>query len=92
LAGHAQIAGRGLARTTIFFQFIGDLVAFVQGRQARAFNRGDVDEHVLAAVLGLNETKALGRVEPLNDTVRHLILKTLFGEPVADPRPSILLS
>jgi hypothetical protein len=68
------------------------LVTFVQGRQARAFNRGDVDEHVLAAVLGLNETKALGRVEPLNDTVRHLILKTSFGGPVADPRPSILLS
>lgn len=86
MARHAQLTRRGLARAAVFFQFVRDLITLVQARQTRAFNRGDVDEHVLAAVLGLNEAKALGRVEPLNDTVRHIILKHLNRR--ADSRPA----
>ena len=32
---------------------------------------GDVDEHVLAATLRLNESVALGRIEPLDRAARH---------------------
>jgi hypothetical protein len=31
-----------------------------------------MDEDVLAAAVGLNEAKALGRVKPLYDTSRHV--------------------
>ena len=86
LASGPEIVGRRLARTAIGDDFVRDLLAFAQRSQTSTFNGADVNEHVLAAVLGLNETKALGRVEPLNDTVCHLILKNLFRGPSADPR------
>src|SRR5258708_8805887 len=36
------------------------------------FDRGDVHEHILAAVIGLNESIALCRVEPLHRSSCHL--------------------
>ena len=67
--------GRGhLARLAIPFQFVGQLVAFVQRANARTLDRGDVHEHVGAAVIGLDEAKALGRIEPLYSTGRHVSL------------------
>jgi hypothetical protein len=36
------------------------------------FDRGDVHEHILAAVIGLNESLALCRVEPLHRSSCHL--------------------
>ena len=38
---------------------------------AGALDSADVDEDVLAAVVGLNETEALLGVEPLNSASRH---------------------
>ena len=36
-----------------------------------ALNGADVDEHVVAAVIRLNEAKALGRVKPLHGSHAH---------------------
>jgi hypothetical protein len=33
--------------------FIADLLAFIEALQARAFDRANMDEHVLAAAIGL---------------------------------------
>ena len=51
--------------------FIVDHLALVEGAQAGPLDRGDMDEHVSAAVLRLNEPITLGRVE------------TIFTVPVA---------
>ena len=45
-----------------------DLLAFVETGQAGAFNRTDMHERVLGAVLGLDETEPLGGVEPFYST------------------------
>jgi hypothetical protein len=39
---------------------------------AGTLDGADVHEHVVAAIVGLNEAKALGRVEPLNCSGSHL--------------------
>ena len=46
--------------------FIADLLAFIEALQARTFDRTDVDEHVLAAAIGLYKAEPLCGVEPLN--------------------------
>src|SRR5690606_2214726 len=61
-----QVARRILARATVALEVVGNLLAFVQAAQARAFHRGDVDEDVLAAVIRLDEAVALGGVEPFH--------------------------
>src|SRR5690606_25941626 len=43
----------------------GDLLAFLQAAEARAGDRAEMDEHVLAAVGG-DEAETLGIVEPLH--------------------------
>src|SRR6185503_450318 len=48
-----------------------DLLALRQIAQAGALDGADVDEGVLAAVVGLNESEAFGGVEPLNGSRRH---------------------
>src|ERR1700744_270381 len=68
----AELAGRGLAVARVFFQLVADLLTFVQRRQVGPLDGGDVHEHVLAAVIGLNETEAFLAVKPLHDTSRHI--------------------
>src|SRR5262249_30565861 len=43
----------------------------VEGGQAGALDRGDMDEYVFAAALGLNESITLRRVEPLHGAGSH---------------------
>src|SRR5690348_6261776 len=64
-----QVGSRGLALFSD--QLVADLLIFVQGAQTGAFNSRDVDEHVRAAGVGLNETKTFSGVEPLNRTRSH---------------------
>jgi hypothetical protein len=45
--------------------FIADLLTFIEARQPRALDGADMDEDVLATIVGLNETKSLCGVEPL---------------------------
>ena len=44
-----------------------NLLAFLQS-QTGALDGGDMHEHILAAIIGLNETEAFGGVEPLDRT------------------------
>src|SRR5262245_45919918 len=57
---------------TIADDFVLDGLPFVESAQSCALNRRNVNEHVLAATLRLNESVALGRVEPLHCSLRHL--------------------
>src|SRR5690606_18102586 len=47
------------------------LLAFVQRVHAGALDGRDVHEHIVAAVIRLDEAVALGRVEPLHGSSRH---------------------
>ena len=65
--GHLAVASRD--------QLELDLLAFIETGQAGAFNGTDVHERILGAVLGLDETKTLGRVEPFNREMSRSLLK-----------------
>jgi|ERR1700750_954658 hypothetical protein len=58
----------------VFLLFVTDLGALVECTKAGPFHRGYMDEHVLAAVVGLNKSEALCRIEPLHSTCRHVSL------------------
>src|SRR5262249_45984253 len=53
------------------FDLILDVLPFIERVQSRALNSGDMNEHVPAAALRLNESIALIRIEPLHSTARH---------------------
>ena len=55
LASGAQIVGRRLARAAIRHDLVGDLLAFTQRSKAGALDGADVHEHVVAAVIRLDE-------------------------------------
>src|SRR5262249_11776054 len=69
LLGRLEIDGRRAA--ALGGDLVVDLLAFVQAVQARALDRADVNEHVLAAVRRLDEPEPLGGIEPLDGTCRH---------------------
>src|SRR6266404_7377607 len=72
LASHgAKVFRAGLAAHAVDLRFERKLLAFVERAQAGALDGADVDEHVVAAVIGLNEAEALCRVEPLNCSGCH---------------------
>src|SRR5262249_44601109 len=48
-----------------------DRLTLVERTKAGTLDSGDMDEHVSAAVLGLNESIALGRVEPFDSASSH---------------------
>src|SRR5215475_4997279 len=48
-----------------------DRLTFIERTKASTFDGGDMDEHVLAAGLGLNESVALRWVEPFDSASRH---------------------
>jgi hypothetical protein len=53
-------------------EFVFDLLTLIEGAEAGAFDRRDMNEHVLAAVaIRLNKPITLGRIEPLHSTGRH---------------------
>jgi hypothetical protein len=60
-----------LAVLPVDFRVEGNLLAFTQGVDPCAFQRRDVNEHVLAAVFRLDEAVAFGRIEELYDTCLH---------------------
>src|SRR5215510_11673199 len=51
--------------------FIFDRLTLIESGQAGTLDRGDMDEYVFAAALGLNEPIALRRVEPLHGASSH---------------------
>src|SRR3569833_1108376 len=66
-----QVAGLGAARIRLDVEL--DLLAFVQAAHAGRFDGGDMDEHVLAAVIGRDEAKTLGGIEELDGSDSHEI-------------------
>src|SRR5215472_11220916 len=67
--------------------FIFDRLTLVEGAQAGPLDRGDMDEHVSAAVPGLNEPITLRRVEPFHCASSHHGLRVCTNL-IAAARPS----
>jgi len=67
-----EVYGRLLA--PFLLNLVADLLALMETIQACALYGTDVNEHVLAAAVRLNETITLRRVEPLHSTCRHVSL------------------
>src|SRR6202047_2782268 len=53
------------------FEFVAELLIFVEGTQPCSLNGRDVDEYVLRAVIGLNKSISLLGVEPLYCSPSH---------------------
>src|SRR5436853_7267080 len=71
-ASLAQVAGRRFAGPPVLFYLIVDLLAVNERRQASALDSRNMDKNVLSTTVRLNEAKALGRVEPLYRSSRHI--------------------
>ena len=69
LSTNLEIVRRLLA--AIADDLIVDRLTFIERTKASTFDGGDMDEHVLAACLGLNESITLRRVEPFDSASRH---------------------
>src|ERR1700751_1361575 len=64
-----EIFSRGLAAIGNFFVL--DCLSFVERGKPRLLHSRNMNEHVLPARRGLDESVALGRVEPLDRTFSH---------------------
>jgi len=53
--------------------FVAYLSALIQAAQTRSLDGRDMDEHVLAARVGLDKSIALCRIEPLHCTYCHVV-------------------
>src|SRR5271165_6838577 len=73
-SGGAEVAGARLARALVGDEFEVDLLAFVEVVHPGAFDGADVNKHVRAAIIRLDETKALLGVEPLHGSDWHMCL------------------
>src|SRR5215467_5213366 len=73
-SGGSQVLGRRLSGLAVGNDLEGDFLAFLELVEAGALDRADVDEDVLAAVLRLDESVALLRVEPLHGSFGHGVL------------------
>src|ERR1700759_582137 len=78
----------GLRATLVGFDFEADILAFVQAAQAGGLDSGDMNEHVLAAVLRRDESETLRRVEELNLTDHYGFLLKAFEAIARTPRPA----
>jgi hypothetical protein len=70
-SGSAEIFSSALAVAAILDDVEAHLLAFVQGMHAGALDSGDVNKHIRAAIVRLNEAIALGGIEKLNNTGIH---------------------
>src|SRR5262245_34976322 len=67
----AQVVGGRFAGAAISGHVERDLLTFVQRAHSGAFDRADVHEDVLTAVIRLNEAEAFLAVEPLHGSLGH---------------------
>src|SRR5690349_13585889 len=82
-----QAASRRLA--ALCLELERDFLPFRERHQSRFLHGRDVHEHILAAVGGLNETKAFFSIEPLNGSGRHrpTLLSQASLRQAANPPP-----
>jgi hypothetical protein len=66
-----EVLGSHLASLGVANDIKAELLAFDDVVHAGPLDRGDVDENVRSALIGLDEAEALGAVEPLYSTCRH---------------------
>jgi len=66
-----ELLGRHLAGPVVAGDFEAELLAFLQIAHSSALDGGDVNEHILAAVVRLNEAKTLGGIEPFHCAGGH---------------------
>src|SRR5437773_11476573 len=67
----AQILSSRLASPAVRNDLEGDLLPLVESAHAGAFDRADMNEDILVAVLRLNEAEALLAVKPLYSSLVH---------------------
>jgi hypothetical protein len=67
----AQVVGRRFAGLSIGNDFELNLLAFVEAMHPGAFDRADMHEDVLPAIVRLNEAEAFLTVEPFHDALRQ---------------------
>jgi hypothetical protein len=48
-------------------------LTFCQAGKSRSFNGADVNEHIVSAIVGLDKSKTLLAIEPLDSTRRHFL-------------------
>src|SRR3954452_4809452 len=77
----AQILGGRFAAGEVRRYVVGNLMWLIEGANSGAFDRADVHEDILVAILRLNETEALLAVEPLHRSLGHGTFPS-----VCDPR------
>ncbi len=73
----SQIFRRRLACPAISNNVEGDLLSFVKAVHPGAFDRADVHEHILAAIIRLDEAEAFLAVEPLHGSLRNITLPSV---------------
>src|ERR1700744_5307957 len=73
------------ARLVAQAPFLGHLRDFAQIAKASLLYRRDVDKHILAAAIRLDEAVTLRRVEPLHRTHRHVACSP---KTIASVRPA----
>jgi hypothetical protein len=69
-----QIVRRGLAGLSIGNNVKSDLLSLVEGTHASAFDRADVHEDILAAIIRLDKAEASLAIEELHGSLRHITL------------------
>jgi hypothetical protein len=73
----AEIFRAGLAAHAVDLRFIRKLLAFIERAQTCTFDGADVNKNVGSAIIGLDEAKTLGRVEPLNCSGSHVTISKM---------------
>src|ERR1700709_2327589 len=71
-ASDLEVLCRGLAAVGDFLVF--HRLSFIEGRKTGLLDRRNMNEHVLAAIAGLDKSETLGRVKPLHSTFSHHVV------------------
>src|SRR6202030_949801 len=85
ISGWLQIFSRGFARALVGDDLIGDLLPLIKVAHAGSFDRADMDEHIGAAGVGLNEPEAFRCIEPFHCAGRHGALLSNKPTNLAEP-------
>jgi hypothetical protein len=85
LESNLEVLGRSLAAIGNFFVF--HRLSFVKRRKASFLNRRNMNKNVFAAARGLDESKPLGRVEPLHSAFSHHVVSAGAKNKKRTPGP-----
>jgi hypothetical protein len=69
-----QVVSRHLAGLAVLDQFVADLLTIIEATHSGALDSGNMHEHIGAAVIRLDEAKALRCIEPFDGTSGHSFL------------------